>query len=69
MSNLSDLDNLYKTAIITLPKEERLAYCRQRLDKLQRLLERNSSVLHPQQKSMIKEMIQAMQVEISKLEF
>jgi hypothetical protein len=68
MNNLSDLDNLYKTAISTLPKEERLAYCRQRLDKLQRLLERNSTILHPQQKEMIKEMVQAVQNEIGNLE-
>ena len=68
MKTLSDFDQLYKTTVSNLPKNERLWYCTRSLDKLQLMLVKNSGLLDVQLKENLKEMIEATQEEIKKLE-
>lgn len=68
MPTLADIDDLYKTTISKLPTADRLSYCRQRLDKLQYILEKNINILDRQQKDNLKTVILATQNEINKLD-
>ncbi len=68
MPTLADLDALYKTTISKLPKETRLSYCIKHLDKIQSVLTKNAGTLDNPQKEHLKEIIQATQAEIRKLE-
>jgi hypothetical protein len=68
MKNLSDFDQLYKTTVSNLPKQERLWYCTRSLDKLQLMLIKNSSLMDIQLKENLREMIEATQEEIKRLE-
>lgn len=63
---LSELDNLYKTTVSKLPKEQRLWYCTRHLDKLQFMLSDNPKMKVSQKKSMEK-MIEALMKEIQTL--
>ena len=68
MKTLSDFDQLYKSTISELPKDQRLWYCTRSLDKLQLMFAKNSTLLDVQLKENLKEMIEATQEEIKKLE-
>lgn len=66
--SLSELDNLYKTTVSKLPKEQRLWYCSRHLDKLQFILNGNENKMKPAQKKQIQKMIIALKNEIELLE-
>lgn len=66
MPSLSNLDDLYKKTISKLPKEERLLYCNQTLDKAQNILQKNLTILDNSQKEQLGQMIKAAQNEIRK---
>ncbi len=68
MTELSDLDYLYKSTVSKLSTESRLFYCTRQLDKLQLLLINNAESLGRQPKEQLKEMIRATQEEINKLQ-
>ncbi len=65
--SFSNIDELYKSTISKLPKEDRLSYCNQRLDKAQLILEKNKDILDDQQKTALKELIKAAQDEIKRI--
>jgi hypothetical protein len=68
MKTLSDFDQLYKTTISNLPVPQRIWYCTRSLDKLQLMMVKNSKLLDAQLKENLKDMIEATQAEIKKLE-
>jgi hypothetical protein len=68
MATLADLDELYKTTISKLPTEARLSYCFKHLDKIQSVLSKNAVTLEKKQKEKLKEIIEATQKEIRKLD-
>lgn len=67
MAILIELDALYKTTISKLPTESRLSYCIKHLDKIQSVLTKNTGSLDRKQKEQLKEIIEATQEEIGKL--
>lgn len=66
--SLSDLDNLYKTTVSKLPKEQRLWYCTRHLDKLLFIYNSNEEAMKPSQKRHMKKTIDALKKEIELLE-
>lgn len=68
MKTLSDIDHLYKETISNLSLTVRFCYCTRSLDKLQIILVKNTTLMDPQLKENLKEMIKATQQEISGLE-
>ena len=66
-STLITLDELYKTTISKLPIDSRLSYCIKHLDKIQSVLTKNAGALDRKQKEQLREMIEATQGEIEKL--
>ena len=68
MPILADLDELYNTTISQLPAESRLTYCIKHLDKIQSVLAKNAGTLERKQKEKLKEIIEATQKEIKKLD-
>ena len=68
MPLLADLDELYKTTISKLPTESRLSYCIKHLDKIQSVLTKNAGALERKQKEKLKDIIEATQKEIAKLD-
>lgn len=68
MPILADLDELYKTTISKLPTESRLSYCIKHLDKIQSVLAKNAGALERKQKEKLKDIIEATQKEIAKLD-
>jgi len=67
MTTLINLDELYRTTICKLPKESRLSYCVNHLDKIQSVLTKNTGTLDRKQKEQLREIIEATQEEIGKL--
>ena len=67
MTGLKDIDELYKTTISKLPKEDLLSYCNHRLDNAQTILEKNIEFLNGSQKEQLREMITTIQAEIEKV--
>ncbi|MES2592897.1 MAG: hypothetical protein V4608_13520 [Bacteroidota bacterium] len=67
MVALTELDELYKTTISKLRKESRLSYCTKHLDTIQSVLVKNAGTLDRNQKEQLKEIIEATQREIEKL--
>jgi hypothetical protein len=67
MTTLIILDELYRTTISKLPKESRLSYCVNHLDKIQSVLTKNTGTLDRKQKEQLREIIEATQEEIGKL--
>ena len=55
MPTLSELDDLYRTAISKLPKADQLSYCNQRLNKVQYILEKNKDILDTDQKNQLRQ--------------
>lgn len=68
MKTLSDFDSIYDSTVSQLPKEQRIWYCTRQLDKFQLMLVNNSKHLDAQLKENLKDMIEATQVEIKRLE-
>lgn len=64
---LSDLDNLYKTTISKLPKEQRLWYCTRHLDKIQHAYTINITKMKTVQQQKMQTMIRALNEEIKLL--
>jgi len=67
MAGLKDIDELYKTTISKLPKEDLLSYCNKQLDNAQTILEKNIKFLNSSQKEQLREMITTIQAEIEKV--
>lgn len=67
MTTLVNLDELYKTTISKLPTESKLSYCIKHLDKIQSVLTKNAGALDRKQKEQLREIIEATQGEIEKL--
>lgn len=67
MLTLANLDSLYNSTISKMPIDSRLWYCNYNLDKLQLIIANNNQKLDKQQKEKLKEMIEAIQHEIKRL--
>lgn len=66
--SIYELDNLYKTTVSKLPKEQRIWYCTRHLDKLQFIFENNEKKMKPSQVKNMEKMMVALKDEIKILE-
>ena len=64
---LSELDDLYKTTVSKLPRDQRLWYCNRHLEKLQFMLDNNWLKMTSVQQTHMQEMIGALKDEIEAL--
>jgi hypothetical protein len=64
---LDDLDNLYKTTVSKLSKDERLWYCTRHLRKFQRLLNDAENPPGASLRKKTEEMVKAIQEEIARI--
>lgn len=65
---LSELDDLYRTTVSKLPKDQRLWYCVRHLEKLQFMFNNNWVKMTFAQQTHMQEMIAALQEEIEILQ-
>lgn len=67
MKNLADFDPLYKENIVHLPKEDRIEYCENYMNKITNLLAKSGHYMDSNLKQKLQEMIDAAKQEILSL--
>lgn len=67
MKLLEEIDSLYQATISKLPKEEKIAYCENLIDKAQNNLIRNKNFIHEGLENQLYTLILAARTELNKL--